>query len=107
MVSDHQIRMDTGGIPQHGGPPDDKKKLLCVPIAVGVTLHLGGYGGGRVERVGGVHHLYSEYGCEIHCDTPKFVNIHRDRAEYGVMGIKTVVVTSRDKLHRGASGVSS
>ena len=107
MVSDHQIRMDTGGIPQHCGPPDDKKKLLCVPIAVGVTLHLGGYGGGRVERVGGVHHLYSEYGRAIHCDTPKSGNIHGRRSEDKVTGIKTVVGTGRDKLHRVAGGGGS
>ena len=107
VVSDHRLRTDTGGIPQHGGPPDDQQHLVGGPTAVGIKPNLGGYGGGGFERGGGVHHLYSEYGCEIHCDTPKFVNIHRDRAEYGVMGIKTVVVTSRDKLHRGASGVSS
>ena len=46
VVSDHQIRTDNGGIPQHGGPPDDKTPLVGGPKAVGITPHWRGYGGG-------------------------------------------------------------
>ena len=59
MVSYHRLSTDTGGIPQHDGPPDDQNNLVGGPIAVGITPHFGGYGGGRVERGGGVHHLES------------------------------------------------
>ena len=48
--------------------------------------------------------MESEYGRAIHYDAPNSENIYGGRAEYGVMGIKTVVGTGRDKLHGGASG---
>ena len=102
MVSDHRLRTDTGGIPQHGGPPDDQQHLVGGPTAVGIKPNLGGYGGGGFERGGGVHHLESEYGRGIHCDAPNSVNIHGGRAEYGVTGINAVVGKGGDKLHGGA-----
>ena len=104
MVSNHRIRTETGGISQHGGPPDYQKFLVGGPIAVGSTPTLGRLWGGGVERGGGVNHLESEYGCAIHCDSPKSGNIHGGRAEDRVTGNKTVVVTGRYKLHGGAGG---
>ena len=63
--------------------------------------------GRGVERGGGVHHLESEYGRAIHYDAPNSENIYGGRAEYGVMGIKTVVGTGRDQLFRVAVGSGS
>ena len=104
MVSDHRIRTDTGRIPQHGGTPDDQKNPGRRPNSSWEYSPLGRLWGGGVERGIGVHHLESEHNRAIHCDAPKSGNIHGDREEYGVMSIKTVVKTGRDKPHRGAYG---
>ena len=58
MFSDHRLRNDTGGIPQHGGPPDEKK-LVGGAIAFGTTPPFGRLLGGGVEKDGGVHNLES------------------------------------------------
>ena len=67
---EHLYRTDAGGLPQQGGPLDDRQETLeatqwnmgVPPFGVCVCVCVR-Y---RDRRGGGVHHLETEYGCAVH-----------------------------------------